>query len=111
MKLVGFAGLASALALSGCASTAEVLSDQPTAVFHTQQSAKEVAFCLSNKNSTPAMERDDGSRVVLIKNGYNAVSLAFTIWPEGTGARIEYRKKFGTVGGAWKRCVGLKPPK
>jgi hypothetical protein len=57
------------------------------------------------------MERDDGSRVVLIKNGYGGVSMAFSVFPEGTGSRIEYRKKFTTIGGAWKQCVGLKPMK
>ncbi len=94
--------------LAGCASTQTVLNKAPTEVFHTQQSAKEVAFCLANKNNTSALERDDGSRVVLIKNGYGGVSLAFTIKPEGTGALIEYRKQFGTIGGIWKQCVGLE---
>ena len=51
----------------------------------------------------PALDRPDGSKVVLIKNGYGGVSLAFSIYPDGTGSRIEYRKKFGTVGGVWKR--------
>lgn len=94
--------------LSGCASTNEVLSDQPKEVFHAKKSADEVAFCLANKNNTAPMPRDDGSRVVLIKNGYGGVSMAFSVYPEGTGSRIEYRKKFGTIGGAWKQCVGLK---
>jgi hypothetical protein len=84
---------------------------EPTEVFHSTTSADEVAFCLANKNNTAAMPRDNGSKVVLIKNGYGGVSLAFSIFPEGAGSRIEYRKKFGTVGGAWKQCVGLKPPK
>ncbi|QNA86739.1 hypothetical protein G4G27_02950 [Sphingomonas sp. So64.6b] len=83
----------------------------PTEVFHSETSAKEVAFCLANKNNTTAMERDDGSRVVLLKNGYGGVSLAFSIYPENTGSRIEYRKAFGTVGGIWKQCIGLKDPK
>ncbi|UYY60099.1 hypothetical protein [Sphingomonas sp. S2-65] len=99
---------AAAALLSGCASTDKVLSKQPKEVFHSQQSAKEVAFCLANKNNTAAMDRDDGSKVVLIKNGYGGVSMAFSVFEEGTGSRIEYRKQFGTIGGAWKQCVGLK---
>lgn len=95
--------------LAGCASTNEVLSDTPKEVFRTPKSADEVAFCLANKNNTAPMPRDDGSRVVLIKNGYGGVSMAFSVYPDGTGSRIEYRKKFGTIGGAWKQCVGLKP--
>lgn len=98
-------------ALSACASTQTVLDKQPTEVFHSTQSANEVAFCLSNKNNVPAMDRDDGSKVVLLKNGYGGVSLAFSIYPEGTGSRIEYRKQFGTIGGIWKQCVGAESPK
>lgn len=95
-------------AASGCASSEKVLGGPVTETFHSSTSANEVAFCLANKNNTSPMERDGGARVVLIKNGYGGVSLAFTIYPEGTGSKIEYRKKFGTVGGIWKQCVGLK---
>ena len=95
------------LAVSGCASTQTVLDKAPTEVFHSQKSVNEVAFCLSNKNNTPAMDRDDGSKVVLIKNGYGGVSLTFSIYPEGTGSRVEYRRQFGTIGGIWKQCIGL----
>lgn len=109
MKYVAIAALAASLGLVGCASTNKVLSKAPTEVFHSQKSADEVAFCLANKNNTAPMPRDDGSRVVLIKNGYGGVSLAFSVFPEGTGSRIEYRKQFGTIGGIWKQCVGLQP--
>lgn len=109
MKYVAIAALTASLSLVGCASTNKVLSKAPTEVFHSQKSADEVAFCLANKNNTAPMPRDDGSRVVLLKNGYGGVSLAFSIYPEGTGSRIEYRKQFGTIGGIWKQCVGLQP--
>ena len=102
---------ASALGLTACASTQTVLGKEPTQVFHSTQSAKEVAFCLANKNNTTPLERDNGSKVILIKNGYGAVSLAFSVYPEGTGSRIEYRREFGTVGGIWKQCVGLEKPR
>lgn len=95
--------------LAGCASTQTVLGEAPTATFHSEHSLNEVAFCLANKNNTNALDRDDGSKVVLIKNGYGAVSLAFAVFAEGRGSRIEYRKKFGTVGGVWKKCVGVEP--
>lgn len=98
-------------ALAGCASTQTVLNKAPTEVFHSEKSQNEVAFCLANKNNTAAMDRDDGSKVVLLKNGYGGVSLAFSIYPEGTGSRIEYRREFGTIGGIWKQCVGLKEAK
>jgi hypothetical protein len=98
-------------ALAGCASTQKVLDKEPTEVFHSEKSQNEVAFCLADKNHTGALDRDDGSKVVLIKNGYGGVSLAFTIYKEGEGSRIEYRKQFGTIGGIWKQCLGLKDEK
>jgi galactose-1-phosphate uridylyltransferase len=97
--------------LAGCASTQTVLTGPVTETFHSPDSPTKVAFCLGNKNSAPALEQEDGSKVVLLKNGYGGVSLAFSIYPEGTGSRIEYRKKFGTIGGIWKQCVGLKVAK
>ncbi|WP_235523144.1 hypothetical protein [Sphingobium sp. Leaf26] len=103
--------LLAALAVSGCASTQKVLDKGPTEVFHSQKSVNDVAFCMSNKNNVPAMDRDDGSKVVLIKNGYGGVSMAFSIFPEGTGSRVEYRKQFGTIGGIWKQCIGIADEK
>lgn len=85
-----------------------MLDKEPTEVYFTEASPNEVAFCLANKNNTSALDRDDGSKVVLIKNGYGGVSLAFTIYPEGDGSRIEYRRQFGTIGAAWKQCVGAE---
>tara|TARA_R110000782_G_scaffold167129_9_gene259339 strand:+ start:75653 stop:75994 length:342 start_codon:yes stop_codon:yes gene_type:complete len=113
MKIVRFLPLVvlCGAVLAGCASTQKVLGNSPTEVFHSEKSQNEVAFCLANKNNTVPMPRDDGSKVVLIKNGYGGVSLAFSIYPEGDGSRIEYRKQFGTVGGIWKQCVGIKPEK
>ena len=99
--VVGFAVLVSA-----CASTETVLSKPVTEVFHSTDSATKVSFCLANKNNTAALDREDGSKVVLIKNGYGGVSLAFSIYPEGSGSKIEYRREFGTIGGIWRQCIG-----
>lgn len=101
-------GLSAAI-LSGCASTAKVLSKEPTEIYHSPHSVNAVAFCLANRNNVPTLDRPDGSKVVLLKNGYGGVSLAFSIFPEGDGSRIEYRKQFGTIGGQWKKCVGVEP--
>ena len=106
--LIAVAGAAALLA--GCASTQKVLDKEPTEVFHSETSQNEVAFCLANKNNTSALDRDDGSKVILVKNGYGGVSMAFTVRKEGDGSLIEYRKQFGTIGGIWKQCVGLKEP-
>lgn len=95
------------VALAGCASTQKVLDKEPTEVFYSKDSVNTVAFCLANKNNTPALDRDDGSKVVLIKNGYGGVSMAFTIFPNEGGSKIELRKQFGTIGAIWKQCVGM----
>ncbi len=94
------------LSLAGCASTEKVLEKPVTEVYRSDKSQNEVAFCLANKNHTAALDKDDGSKVVLIKNGYGGVSLAFSIFKDGTGSRTEYRRQFGTVGGIWKQCIG-----
>lgn len=107
--MLRFALMASSMSLVACASTQTVLNKSPTEVYHSTHTVKEVAFCLGNKNNVSTLERDDNSRVVLLKNGYGGVSLAFSIYPEGEGSRIEYRKEFGTIGGVWKQCVGLEP--
>jgi hypothetical protein len=93
-------------ALAGCASTQTVLNKPATQVFHSTDSQTKVAFCLANKNNTAALDQEDGSKVVLIKNGYGAVSMAFSVYPDGAGSRIEYRKQFGTIGGIWRQCIG-----
>jgi hypothetical protein len=98
--------VASVLLLSACASTETVLNKPVTQVFHSTDSATKVAFCLANKNNTAALDREDGAKVVLIKNGYGGVSMAFSVYPDGTGSRIEYRKQFGTIGGIWRQCIG-----
>jgi hypothetical protein len=92
--------------LGACASTQTVLSKPVTQEYHSTDSATKVAFCLANKNNTAALDQEDGSKVVLIKNGYGGVSMAFSVYPDGTGSRIEYRKQFGTIGGIWRQCIG-----
>jgi hypothetical protein len=98
--------VASVLLLSACASTETVLNKPVTQVFHSSDSATKVAFCLANKNNTAALDREDGSKVVLIKNGYGGVSMAFSVYPDGAGSKVEYRKQFGTIGGIWRQCIG-----
>lgn len=99
--------LAATVVLAGCASTQTVLDKEPTEVFFSEKSQNEVTFCLANKNNTSALDGEDGSKIVLIKNGYGGVSLAFTVFSDPKGSRIEYRKQFGTIGGIWKQCIGL----
>ena len=94
--------------VAGCTSTQGVLSKGVSETWKSSQSAREVAFCLANKNNVSALERDDGSRVVLIKNGYGGVAIALSVFPEGTGSRTEVRHEFGIIGAVWKQCLGSK---
>jgi len=98
--------VASFATLAACASTQTVLNKPAAQVFHSTDSATKVAFCLANKNNTAALDQEDGSKVVLIKNGHGGVSMAFSVYPDGNGSRIEYRKEFGTIGGIWRQCIG-----
>jgi len=106
MKALFIAALGTAALLGGCASTQKVLDKAPTAVYHSDKSMVDVAFCLSNKNNVPAMEQSDGSRVILIKNGYGGVAMALTVRQDGTGSKTEVRNQFGIIGAAWKQCIG-----
>ena len=98
--------LSSFATIAACASTQTVLNKPATQVFHSTDSATKVAFCLANKNNTAALDQEDGSKVVLIKNGYGGVSMGFRVYPDASGRRIEYRKQFGTIGGIWRQCIG-----
>lgn len=91
-----------ALTLSACTSTQGVLDKPATQVFQSTRPADEIIFCIADKNQTAPLKRADGSTVLLYKNGYGAVSLAFTVWPDG---RVEYRREFGTFGAIWKQCI------
>src|SRR4051812_14434900 len=70
-------------ALAACASTQTVLNKPVTQTFHSTESQTKVAFCLANKNNTAALDQEDGSKVILIKNGYGGVSMAFSVYAEG----------------------------
>lgn len=97
------AGLA-ALALTGCASTQKVLSEQPREVIQSSKSQAEVAFCLANKNNVAALDAPDGAKVIQIKNGYGAVGMIFSVYPADTGSRIEIRKPIGVSIATHKQC-------
>src|SRR4051812_25992383 len=78
---------AAALSLAACATNNQAVLESPaTQVFHSDQSVNKVAFCLADKNSTSALDQDDGSKVVLIKNIYGKAAMTFTIYPDGTGS-------------------------
>ncbi|MGN7161449.1 hypothetical protein, partial [Sphingomonas sp. SAFR-052] len=78
-------------------------------VFRTTMPVEQVVSCFETKNNKRAIERADGARVVRFRNGYGGVERTFSIYPEGTGSRIEVRKDF--LGGQfirWRSCVGLQ---
>lgn len=90
--------------LGACASTEKVLSDAPLEVVHSQKSQTAVAFCLANKNNVSALAAPDGAQVIQIKNGVGAVGMAFSVYPEGTGSRIEIRKPISASMSSHRKC-------
>jgi hypothetical protein len=91
--------------LGGCATTEEVLSKEPTEVFRTSTPPAEVAFCLANKSNIQVLDRADGSKVGLLKDMYGSVLLAYTIWPEDDGSRVELRREFGPMVNVGRECL------
>lgn len=104
MRVIG--AVLAAFALVGCVSTAELMTSAPTESYRTSMGQNDVAFCLADRNLSPVLERDDGSKVVLIKNGFGAVSASFSVYAEPSGSRLEYRRAPGGIGGVWKQCMG-----
>lgn len=92
------------LALAGCASTQTVLDKEPKEIVQSEKSQNEVAFCLANKNNTGALDQDDGSKVILIKNTYGALGTAFTVRENGSGSTIEVREGFNAIGIIHRQC-------
>lgn len=92
------------LVLGGCASTQTVLSQEPREVVRSDKSFNDVVFCLANKNNTAPLDQDDGSKVILIKNQYGAVGMAFTVRPDGDGSTVAIRKAITSLGVIHKQC-------
>lgn len=92
------------LGLAGCASTQQVLSSAPREVIKSAKPASEVAFCIANKNNVPALTAPDGAQIIQIKNAYGAVGMIFSVYPDGSGSRIEVRKPIGVSIATHKQC-------
>ena len=94
--------------LAGCTTTNEILAKQADEVFHTADAPEQVASCFARANHMRVIERPDGTRVAQFRNGYGGVVKAFSIYPEGSGSRIEARHSAISVPGMkWRRCVGV----
>lgn len=96
--------LAIMLCLSGCASTQDVLSSPPKETVRSNKSAQEVAFCIANKNNVPVLDGPSGEKIIQIKNGMGAVAMAFSIYPDGEGSRIEIREPIVINIAAHRQC-------
>lgn len=94
-----------ALMLSGCATTQQVLSEKPQEVHKSAKSAETVALCIANANGISPTKREDGSYLLLIKNGYGATGMTFTVIPDGSGSILEIRKPISLSIAKWTRCL------
>lgn len=102
MKFLGVVLLAAAL--SGCASTKEVLDSAPKEIVKSPKPVAEVSFCLANKNNVAVLRAPDGAEVIQVKNLYRAVGMIFSVYPDGDGSRIEIRKPIGASIAAHRSC-------
>lgn len=100
-----WASIAAAGLLSGCASTADVLSKQPSEVLNSDKNYIDVASCIGDLNNMPVQERGDGSRVVAIKAMAGNVGAVYTIKPNGSGAIVELRQPGIMDVSKFKRCL------
>lgn len=102
MKLLVLLSLS--LFMAGCASVETVMSSPVVETFHTSKTPNNVSFCLANTFQTAPLDQDDGSKVIVVHNPLG-VTMAFTIYPEGSGSRIERRKQRDTIGVNWRKCI------
>ncbi|WP_129586286.1 hypothetical protein [Sphingomonas montana] len=87
------------LAVAGCTSVNAILAKEADEVFHSKLSSQQVADCFEQANNFGVIERPDGARVAQFRNGYGGIVKLFSIYPEGTGSRIEARHSFVGVPG------------
>lgn len=97
--------LITAIMLAGCSSTMQTMDNAPNDTLYSDKSPQQVAFCIANKNETHVSEGPNGERIVMIKNDFGGLSMMFSVFPNDSGSRIEYRKNFGMIGVAWKQCL------
>lgn len=98
--------LIAVVALAGCTTTGDVMSQQPVETLYSENPPAVVASCLAYKNDAKVQEQADGSKLVLLKNMYNALFMAFTINPHDAGSQIVMRKgEASGVGFKYKDCV------
>lgn len=110
IRSVKSATIAAVTLLVGCASTNTVLGGDVDEVFHATAPARVVAACFAHRNHLRVIERPDGARVAVFRNGYGAATQTFSIYPDSSGSRIERRHgSMGGLGNKWKRCVGVEP--
>lgn len=75
-------------------------------IVNSRRTADEVASCLLERNSWKAelQEGLNGQKIVLMKNGYNAVAVTFTVAPTTDGSQIAIRRQFAQVNIKHRQC-------
>lgn len=105
MRRIAFAALAS-LAVSGCASTTDVLSRAPSETLTSTKNHIDVAACIGDLNNMPVQERSDGSRVIAVKALAGNVGAVYTVKPNGSGGSIVELRQPGIMDvSKFKRCL------
>lgn len=97
--------IATCIALSGCASTQDVLTRAPSEVLTSDKHYIDVAACIGDLNNMPVQERSDGSRVIAVKALTGNVGTVYTVKQHGTGATVELRQPGSMDISKFKRCL------
>lgn len=98
--------IASLVMLPACASSQTVMASAADEIVESARSAEEVATCLFERNRWKAERQDgrNGEKIVLMKNGYNAVAVTFTVTPSSNGSKIAIRRQFPQMNIKHRQC-------
>ena len=89
------------------------ISNSPTIV-HSPKSPSEMMGCIKGWDSDQEQTRVPGGGLMLVgrngaiyrQTGEKGVLSTMTIFPEGKGSRIEFRRRhFGMLGMGWSKCA------
>jgi hypothetical protein len=90
--------------LTGCVSTANVLTKAPSETIMSAKSQAEVAFCLADKWNTAALDHPSGAKVIMVKGMYGEAVGSISVFANGSGSRTEFRKGGGLGFPKVRRC-------
>lgn len=92
--------------LCACASTQTVMASDADEIVTSLRSAEDIASCIATRNGRKSerQEGTNGEKIILMKNGYNAVAVTFTVTPTANGSQVAIRRQFPQVNIKHRQC-------